>query len=179
MKAVHGARGSWPCSSRRGARRRPSAEAWTPDLPAELRESCRKAPVGCRQAAEQLAGDRSTDEQAFGALKAFSAACEASDATACEAVDTRFKKPRYLGSTPVPHLPAAVLVERPNGEWKATCQFTREGQVTACRVDQEDFRVEPAVLDWIRQGPWSPPTLDGRPFGCEYELGVRWSRSHS
>jgi len=150
---------------------------WAPDLPPDLRESCRRSPIDCRLAAEELARDWSTDEQAFGALKAFSASCEAGDAPACEAVDTRFSRPHYLGTTPVPHLPGAVLREQPSGTWQVTCKFTREGKVTACRVDEENPRVEPAMLEWIRQGPWSAPTLDGRPFGCEYELWLTWSRS--
>ena len=85
---------------------------------------------------EQLAHDWSTDEQAFGALKAFAAACEAGDAPACEAVDTRFRPPRYLGSRPVPHLSPRVLTEQSSGRWKATCDFTREGKVSACRVEE-------------------------------------------
>ena len=49
---------------------------WEPEVSPELRESCRKAPLECRQAAEKLAGSWSTVEEAFGALKAFTAACQ-------------------------------------------------------------------------------------------------------
>jgi hypothetical protein len=169
-------------SGPRGLRHDPTpaadAEALDTEPASRAERELRKAPVDCRAAAEQLARDWSTDEQALGTLKAFSAACEAGDGPECQAVDTRFSKPRYLGASPVPHLPPAALHEQPNGAWKTTCQFTREGTVTACRVDEENARAEPTILDWIRQGPWSPATFDGRPFGCEYELEVRWSRSH-
>ena len=102
-----------PRGLRHGAAR--SRSTGLPDFSPDLRESCRKAPADCRATAEQLAHDWSTDEQAFGALKAFAAACEAGDAPACEAVDTRFRPPRYLGSRPVPHLSPRVLAEQSRG----------------------------------------------------------------
>src|SRR5262245_45393032 len=73
---------------------------WEPEVAPELRESCRKAPLECRQVAEKLATGWTADDEAFGALKAFSAACQAGDAESCAAIDRRFTRVRYLGQPP-------------------------------------------------------------------------------
>jgi hypothetical protein len=43
-----------------------SPKRWQPELTPELRESCKKAPLECGQAAETLAAGWTTDDEAFG-----------------------------------------------------------------------------------------------------------------
>ena len=152
-----------------------SSKRWEPELTPELRESCRKAPVECRQVAEKLAGSWTADDEAFGALKAFTAACQAGDAESCTTVDRRFARVRYLGTIPAPPYPKAARERRWQGTWAATCTFTRTGEVTGCTVEQPVPELDGPFVQWIRAGPWQAPTLDGRPFGCEYRLEFRLS----
>ena len=119
----------------------------------ELPEGANRLSGGSRAARPRLKHGRA----GFRSAEGFSAACETGDAPGCEAVDTRFPRPHYLGTTPVPHLPGAVFRGQPSGTWQVTCQFTREGKVTACRVDEENPRVEPAMLDWNPAGPLECP----------------------
>ena len=50
------------------------------------------------------------------------------------------------------------------------CSFSRAGQATGCTVEQSLPVLDRPFLESIRAGPWAPPTLDGRPFGCDYRL---------
>ena len=149
----------------------PAPKRWEPELTAELRDSCRKAPLECRRAAEKLAEGWTTDDEAFGALKAFSAACQAGDAESCADVDRRFTRVRYLGTSPAaPSYPKAAREKRFQGTWAATCTFSRTGEVTGCTVERPVPELDGPFLEWIRAGPWQAPTLDGHAFGCDYRL---------
>ena len=143
---------------------------WEPALPPELGESCRNAPLECRRAAETLAARWTTDEEAFGALKAFTAACRAGDAESCSAVDRRFTRVRSLKERPAPEYPRAAFERRLQGTWAATCTVSRTGEISGCLVEQSVPEIDPPFLEWIRAGPWQAPTLDGRAFGCEYRF---------
>ena len=151
----------------------PTPKRWEPEFPPELRETCSKAPAECRQAAEKLAAAWISDEEAFGALKAFSAACAGGDAAACAAVDTRFARPRYLGDPPYPRYTQEALQKRVEGTWAATCSLSRTGQATGCTIELSLPVLDRHFLEWIRVGPWAPATLDGRPFACDYRFEFR------
>ena len=149
----------------------PAPKRWEPEVTPELRDTCRKSPLECRQAAEKLAGNWTTEEEAFGALKAFTAACQAGDAESCAAVDRRFTRVRYLGPSPAaPPYPKAAREKRFQGTWVASCTFTRAGEVTGCTVERPVPELDGPFLEWIRAGSWQAATLDGRPFGCDYRL---------
>jgi hypothetical protein len=116
-----------------------------------------------------------TDEQACRALKTFSAACEAADAASCTAIDTRFRRPKHLGDTdPIPKIPHSVVVAQPHVTWAGTCDVSREGKVTSCVPRQSNPAVDGIVLQHLYAGPYSAPTLDGRPFGCRCDFWFGW-----
>ena len=119
----------------------------------------------------------SLDDEAFGALKAFTAACNAGDVTSCTAIDTRFRGPKHSGDTdPLPKIPHSIVVEQPNGTWTGTCDVSREGKVTSCIPERSNPAVDGIILRHLYAGPYSPPTLDGRPFGCRYDFWFGWRR---
>jgi hypothetical protein len=152
-----------------------SPERWEPQLTTELRESCKKAPLECRQAAETLAAGWTTDDEAFGALRAFAAACQGGDAKSCGVIDRRFTQVRSLSERPVPEYPKAARDKRLQGTSAATCTFTRTGVVTSCTVERPVPELDGPFLAWIREEPYQAATLDGRSFGCEYRLEFRLS----
>ena len=164
-------------SSRACATTPPQPKHWTPDLSPELRESCRKAPADCRATAEQLAHDWSTDEQAFGALKAFAAACEAGDAPACEAVDTRVQAaalPRVeAGTAPFAEGPGRAVERHVEGDMSGHAR----GEGFRLSREEENPRAEPAILDWIARAPGARRHSMAALLACEYRLAVKWSRS--
>jgi len=59
--------------------------------------------------------------------------------------------------------------------WAATCIVTRTGEVNECTVERPTPELDDAFLEFLRTGMWAPPTLDGRPFGCEYRFEFRLS----
>ena len=143
---------------------------WRPEPGPELRAACRQAPVTCRETAQGLASSWTTDEEAFGALKTFSAACDAGDTPSCDAIDRRFTPPRYLGERPAPHYTEEARKKRVQGTWAAICTFTRTGEVPGCSIQESLAGVDTAFVAWIKAGPWAPATLDQRPFGCDHRI---------
>jgi len=154
----------------------PPPKPWRPDPGPVLRQACQQDPVTCRLTAEKLASAWSTDDEAFGALKAFTAACEAGDAPSCSVVDTRFKRP-MLGSPAVFGSPVPRPSGSPSGTWRATCDMSRGGKVTSCMPDPSNPPLRPGLQDLVKahlEAPYSAATLDGRPFGCPYVFEVEW-----
>ena len=85
-------RGLWPLLVVLGcASAPPVPKPWRHDPGPELltqREGGKAA--SCRSAAEQLAATWKTDDEAWGAARAFSAACAGGDTVSCTALDGRF-----------------------------------------------------------------------------------------
>ena len=148
---------------------------WRPDPGPELLAHCQGAgAVTCRGAAEQLAAQWTTDEEAFGAAKAFSAACLGGDAPACTALDTRFQRPRHAGPGPAtPGLPINVYEHNLEGDWAALCHVDLEGRASQCQVVQSLPMVDTPFVGWVLSSKWSPASVDGRPFACEYRIEVQ------
>lgn len=143
---------------------------WRPEPGPDLRSACHQAPVTCRETAQGLASSWTTDEEAFGALKTFSAACDAGDTFSCEEIDRRFTRPRYLGERHAPEYTKEARKKHVQGTWAAICTFTRSGEVPGCSIQEPLPGVNTAFVDWIRAGPWAPATLDQRPFGCDHRI---------
>ena len=147
---------------------------WRPDPGPELLGHCQGAAAAtCRGAAEQLAASWKSDDEAWGAAKAFSAACVGGDDEACTALDTRFQRPRHAGPGPdTPGLPINVYEHNLEGDWAAVCHIDRDGRASQCRVVQSLPMVDTQFLTWAVSSRWSPATLDGHPFACDHRIEV-------
>jgi TonB family protein len=136
----------------------PAPKRWKPELSPELREACKKAPLECRQTGEKLAASWTTDDEAFGALKAFAAACEAGDEESCATIDQRFTRVMRMSEPRVPPYPKEAREKRVQGTWAVTCDVARSGKVTGCTVEQPVPELDGPFLEWIRTGVYAPPT---------------------
>ena len=157
-----------------------SPNPWRPDPGPELLGHCQGVDAAtCRGAAEQLAAHWTTDEEAFGAAKAFSAACLGGDSAACSELDSRFQRPRHAGPGPdTPGLPINVYEHNLEGDWAALCHVGREGRASQCQVVQSLPMVDRPFVGWVLSSKWSPASLDGRPFACEYRIEVEIRVAH-
>ncbi|HEY1332776.1 MAG TPA: energy transducer TonB, partial [Myxococcaceae bacterium] len=116
-----------------------------------------------------------TDDEAFGELKAFTAACQAGDTESCSTIDRRFTRLKRLSPPPAPAYTKEAREKRLQGTWAATCIVTRTGEITECTVERPTPELDGAFLDWIRTGLYEAPRLDGKPFGCEYRFELMLS----
>jgi TonB family protein len=153
----------------------PAPKRWEPQLSAELREACNKAPVECRQTGEKLAASWTTDDDAFGALKAFTGACQAGDVESCATIDRRFTRVKLLSLPVAPAFPKEAREKRLQGTWAATCTVARTGAITNCTVERPTPELDGPFLDFFRTSVYAAPTLDGRAFECEYRFEFKLS----
>ena len=99
------------------------------------------------------------------------AACQAGDAPSCEAIDRRFTRPTLLRDHDrAPRYTSEAVRNRLQGTWVATCRLGRDGRVGECRVETPTPELDESFLAWLRDAPYSPLTLDGRPFSLDYRF---------